>query len=160
MAAESNARKRINRFVDDHGDELLLLPRNRQNEILDLVYTNQGSLARSKLRAYSAVAAEKRHQVSIRSAVTKRTRDEQARIIVDALNQSIRHNPYMKKATQEADFATVRRNIKNNQDPEALPLIDRYEDNQSRLGDALRLRGNEVGGGQIISAAFYHGMAH
>jgi hypothetical protein len=159
MAAESNARKRINRFVDEYGDELLSIPKAQQNELLDLVYTNQGALARTKLKRYLAVVNERRHQTSVRAAVTKRTRDEYARIITDSLNDSIRHNPNMKRARHEADFKTVRRNVVRNEDPQTLMLVDRYANDPSRLGDELRLRGSDVSGTGIISASFYQGTA-
>ncbi len=157
MASESNAaRKRINRFVDEHGDELLSLSKQQQNELLDLVYTNQGVLARSKLRRYMAVVSEKRH--SVKAAITKRTRDEQARLITDAINTSISDNRNMRRAKQ-AKYKDVRRNVARNEDEEATQLVEEFADDPTRLGNELRLRASEVSGEGIFSMAFYHGLA-
>lgn len=66
-----DARRRIDRFVMEHGDELLRLSRERQTEILEDVHQGRGKMARAKLRLSIREKTKQRETASKKAAQTR-----------------------------------------------------------------------------------------
>lgn len=65
-----NAQRRVDRFVTEHGDELLRLSKARQAEVLEDAYQGRGKMARVKLRMYSQKIHAIRSEASAKAAQT------------------------------------------------------------------------------------------
>lgn len=94
------AEKRVNRFIAEHGDQLLTLPKALQTEILEDVWQGNGNIARLKLRTYAKQSAEKRSETSKRAAQTvlRRRQIEASQRILRAYGNLAHRTRTMKNA--------------------------------------------------------------
>lgn len=66
-----NAQRRVDRFISEHGDDLLKISKKHQAEVLEDAYQGRGSMARTKLRMYSRELHAVRSEASVKAAQTK-----------------------------------------------------------------------------------------